>query len=358
LLGRGDVLAGATLRAADLRKKDLKKQNLDHSDLEAADLRGQNLAGRNLYSTYLAKADLIGADLHGATLHNLRGAKLRGANLKSAELNLACLEGADLGEADLEGANLGDAILNDADLRSANLANANLDGAILKGADLRDVRGLTQPQLRAALGGDRATRLPAGFQIADLASKKVSKDQSWLLHYPARRVYAMSDEARSHLRRYEGAIYDYLRPVAFLAKYRGAKADEELARQIESLLADCREHDDGSQFFAVVCPPGSPDESFTTSGPLSSRPPYQTKRPELVFFGEAARDTRKEDWWKREWDEAEHAALLAAGEKMAGMLKAVSRKEHCIGYVNWIVFNMGKSPTGAELGVISTFALT
>ncbi|MFF8840767.1 pentapeptide repeat-containing protein [Streptomyces sp. NPDC015130] len=80
-----------------------------------------------------------GADLIGK---RLRGAKLRGADLRGALLIATDLTGADLTLTDLIGA----------DLRDADLSGADLTGALF----------LTQPQLNSARG-DRATRLPAGF---------------------------------------------------------------------------------------------------------------------------------------------------------------------------------------------------
>jgi uncharacterized protein YjbI with pentapeptide repeats len=73
------------------------------------------------------------------------------------------MDGADLRKARLGAAFLGKTSLRGADLRGAYVRLARFESTDLSGADLRDVEGLTQMQVDAAVC-DRQTTLPEGFQ--------------------------------------------------------------------------------------------------------------------------------------------------------------------------------------------------
>src|SRR5512132_1841393 len=75
----------------------------------------------------------------------------------------ASLPGDGDAETGRRGAFLEKASLRGADVRRAYLRVARLDGADLSGADLRDVEGLAQMQVDAAVC-DRRTKLPEGFR--------------------------------------------------------------------------------------------------------------------------------------------------------------------------------------------------
>jgi len=149
----GAVLTGAHLEGADLSEAGLSGAVLTGAHLEGADLSEAALGGRaDLTGAHLDKAKLPGAKLQWGIL---TGARLGGATLSYADL-----EEADLSEADLSGANL-----SHADLERADLSEADLSGADLSDADLRDVRGLLQEQLDAALG-NMETKLPDGYRCS------------------------------------------------------------------------------------------------------------------------------------------------------------------------------------------------
>ena len=84
---------------------------------------------------------------------------LHGISLREAFLPNAKFAGALLYECDLEGALLDSADLRGAWLWRTNLKRVNLDNADLRGADLSGARGLTTPQIEAAIC-DAETRLP------------------------------------------------------------------------------------------------------------------------------------------------------------------------------------------------------
>ena len=83
---------------------------------------------------------------------------MEGAILRQARLDGALLMGANLSRADLFGATL-----IGAHLRRANASRAFLKRADLTGADLSTTIGITQDQIREALG-DRDTKLPEGVE--------------------------------------------------------------------------------------------------------------------------------------------------------------------------------------------------
>ena len=166
----------ADLGGANLRNADLGGAHLSHADLDGAHLSGADLSnvdlnyallgGADLNNAPLPYADLSNADLNYAHLDgaNLRGASLSnanllGAHLSGADLNYAHLDGAYLTGADLRNADLGGALLGGANLGGAHLSNADLSNADLSNADLTDALGLTQEQLKSAIG-NKGTQLP------------------------------------------------------------------------------------------------------------------------------------------------------------------------------------------------------
>jgi uncharacterized protein YjbI with pentapeptide repeats len=161
----GDELV-LDLRQTDLRGLDGANFRLHGADLAGARLDGANLTGANLSDGRLENATLSGS----ATV--LRDANLRGAFLEGANLRSAHLEGADLRRAELDNTSerpgfewiAAGTDLRSAYLQGANVDNANLTGACLQGVDLREVLGLKQRQLDAALTDDK-TRPPAGLEV-------------------------------------------------------------------------------------------------------------------------------------------------------------------------------------------------
>ncbi|GLW09366.1 hypothetical protein Misp01_44950 [Microtetraspora sp. NBRC 13810] len=154
----------------DLRGPDLRGPDLRGAYLGGANLRGAYLLDARLDSTYLGGADLRGAWLEGARLEGARleGARLKDAELKGADLRStwlvgaylrgAYLRGADLRAATFSGATLRGADLQGADLRGADLQGADLRGTYLQGADLREIRGMTEQEVRKSAEVDQATK--------------------------------------------------------------------------------------------------------------------------------------------------------------------------------------------------------
>ena len=129
------------------------------------------------------------------------------------------------------------------------------------------------------------------------------------------------------------------------------------------MLAGRKESGDASSpFFPFVSPPGSPADQFCTAGPLTTRGQPPNRDPKLVFFfagsaSEAKAFGRGENWWREFWDDETHAVFAAVGVHMGSKLRKVARHEHCVGYVSWIVFHSGRSPSGADVGVLSTMTI-
>jgi hypothetical protein len=105
------------------------------------------LAGISIPKAYLAEINLKKVKLSQANLSeaNFFNADLQGASFHDADLRNAYLVGANLRSATFFEANLAGANLNGADLHEANLTGVNLTGAFLK-----NTKGLTQSQLKAA----------------------------------------------------------------------------------------------------------------------------------------------------------------------------------------------------------------
>ncbi|MEG8183150.1 pentapeptide repeat-containing protein [Nocardia terpenica] len=143
-----DATSHADLRGADLTNADLTAAECSGTGLQEAILRGAVLTRTDFTEADLTEASLTDADAVGARLANalLLRADLRGANFRGADLRRARLRGARLGAADGIGTDLTDADLTDTDLT---------------GTDLREVRGLTDAAVRAAVV-DGETKLPAG----------------------------------------------------------------------------------------------------------------------------------------------------------------------------------------------------
>lgn len=119
-------------QAPTLYQADLRGRDLSHRYMHQADLREAQLTSADLYMTDLTNANLAGANLEGA---NLAGANLCGANLRGANL------------------------------RKTNLLVADLHNAILQGTTLLEARGLTLPQLHAAIY-DETTSLDSAIHAA------------------------------------------------------------------------------------------------------------------------------------------------------------------------------------------------
>lgn len=156
---------GADLTRASLEGADLSRAAMPDVILEGAALRGATLSGAQVYRANLALADAT--EVRAAEV-NLEAATLVGTALRRADLRGAILRGANLTNADLSGADL-----TGADLRWAGLSRATLDGAVLAGARLEGATGLSEEQLRLAVGTeetefgvsaviDREGRFPAG----------------------------------------------------------------------------------------------------------------------------------------------------------------------------------------------------
>jgi uncharacterized protein YjbI with pentapeptide repeats len=148
-----DIQAVMTILARRDTSKDRPDRiiELRESNLRDADLNGIDLRGADLWKVNFREAQLWQAKLAGASLGR--------ANLREASLWQADLEGAYLWKANLEGANLTEANLEQANLDGANLRGANLQQTNLINADLRNVVGLTRPQLSYAIC-DPTTQLP------------------------------------------------------------------------------------------------------------------------------------------------------------------------------------------------------
>jgi uncharacterized protein YjbI with pentapeptide repeats len=86
------------------------------------------------------------------------------ARLEGAYLTRANLEDAGLVKADLTDAIFGADSFTDINLKAADLADARLDRARLGGVDLREVVGLSQAQIDAAII-DESTRLPEHLHL-------------------------------------------------------------------------------------------------------------------------------------------------------------------------------------------------
>ncbi|MBV8886786.1 MAG: pentapeptide repeat-containing protein [Chroococcidiopsidaceae cyanobacterium CP_BM_RX_35] len=103
---------------------------------------------------------------------NLRKAHLLGADLREAHLLGADLSGADLLGADLSGAHLLGADLSGVHLLGAILRETDLSGADLSGADLREVKHLTQEQVKEAIT-DENTQLPDYLKVINSSQPDV-----------------------------------------------------------------------------------------------------------------------------------------------------------------------------------------
>ena len=158
-LSRADLidadLGSANLRGAVLIRANLSGANFIGADLTDADLSCAHLSGAVLIRAHLSCAHLSGAVLIGADLScaHLTSSGLSGAQLIVTKLIIAQLSGANLSVtkligADLTFANLSGAQLIGTDLSGAQLHGADLSGAILLKADLRNVKELTQDQLK------------------------------------------------------------------------------------------------------------------------------------------------------------------------------------------------------------------
>ncbi len=155
-------LRNAALDHADLRELSLRDACLSGVDLRVTDLSGSNLSGADLSSADLRGANLTNADLSGADLTDanllpydeLQPAKLSIHNLKD--------EAGSSSEDELRFSRIKPTI-TPTNLSNCNLEGANLSGTILGNIDLRSVRGLTQEQLKQAIG-NQATRLEKGLK--------------------------------------------------------------------------------------------------------------------------------------------------------------------------------------------------
>jgi uncharacterized protein YjbI with pentapeptide repeats len=188
----GATLGGVHLEGANLQGAHLEGATLGGAHLEGANLRDAHLEGANLRDAHLEKAKLGGALLIGADLQNahlegadlesalletyLRGAHLERTNLSFASFNeiilkdkhellrLHELSGRDLGHFDdfFRSGRVSAAVLAGAHFEGADLKQASLADAHLEGADLGYALGLSEEQLRWAIG-NAATRLPDGL---------------------------------------------------------------------------------------------------------------------------------------------------------------------------------------------------
>ncbi|MFN3077150.1 MAG: pentapeptide repeat-containing protein [Alphaproteobacteria bacterium] len=92
-------------------------------------------------------------------------------NLSRADLSHADLAGTGLIWADLTGANLSGANLSRARMLGANVAGAKFDGTRIDGVDMREVTGLVQAQVDAAVySADNPPVLPGGFVLRHMPS--------------------------------------------------------------------------------------------------------------------------------------------------------------------------------------------
>jgi uncharacterized protein YjbI with pentapeptide repeats len=133
---------------------------------EDCDLSGRILTGARMTHSNFSRTDFSNAVLTRADASH---SEFSGADFTQADLTRARLIDASCPQARFERARLAQADARGADFTRANFTNAdvtrmNLEGADLSGADLRDARGLTQPQLDQACG-DRRTRLPRGLRV-------------------------------------------------------------------------------------------------------------------------------------------------------------------------------------------------
>lgn len=117
-----------------------------------------------LHGAALAGVQLPFADFHCAILmeSDLRRTNLACAILERAVLRKTDFRNSNLREANIRGADLWGADLAGADLRDASLGSCFLKRANLRGADLSTAQGLTEDQIKDALG-DGYTKLPAGL---------------------------------------------------------------------------------------------------------------------------------------------------------------------------------------------------
>jgi uncharacterized protein YjbI with pentapeptide repeats len=120
-----------------------------------------SLEGAELPKLFMPMANLRGANLKRINMVDaeLIGVHLQGANLQEAYSGGAYLGGAKLRDAQLQHTRLPMADLNGADLAGTDLRGAEISGTNLAGVDLRTVTGLTQAQLKVALG-DHTTQAP------------------------------------------------------------------------------------------------------------------------------------------------------------------------------------------------------
>ena len=123
-----------------------RREHPDFLILNCARLPEAQLAHIDLHRVLLMGSDFRRANLDCAILER---SVLRNSDFRESNLRRANLDGADLCRADLSGA----------DLRDASLVSAFLKRADLTGADLSSAHGLTDAQLRDAIG-DESTKLP------------------------------------------------------------------------------------------------------------------------------------------------------------------------------------------------------
>jgi uncharacterized protein YjbI with pentapeptide repeats len=173
-------LTELTLRKASLRSADLRGANLQGADLSGSDLSYADLRGANLTNADLSDANLSGANLlpyndeepARLSLHNLRDHARPSKELLSSlaeqqeNQRLVKLEHRQSRISPRPRISLGRLLstkpVTFTNLTDTKLERAILSGAILANADLRDVRGLTQEQVDAAIGNDK-THLPIGL---------------------------------------------------------------------------------------------------------------------------------------------------------------------------------------------------
>jgi uncharacterized protein YjbI with pentapeptide repeats len=139
----------AMLECGTERWNEFRRQHSDGFVLNGASLPDAQLARADLHSVILIESDLPRANLACASLEQ---AVLRKTNLRGSDLRQANMDRADLFRANLSGA----------DLRDASLVSSFLKCTDLRGTDLSTARGLTEAQIRDALGDDR-TKLPSGM---------------------------------------------------------------------------------------------------------------------------------------------------------------------------------------------------
>ena len=121
------------------------RSNFQGADLRYAIFQMAMLGGKQ-------KAVLVGANFTGAKLNEaqLQGANLSKADFSKADLTKAGLDDAMLHLATFEKADLREASLRHTMLYQAKFHEAKLHHAKLQGVGLKDVEGLTQPQINMA----------------------------------------------------------------------------------------------------------------------------------------------------------------------------------------------------------------